>query len=1426
MFNIEGHVEIHVKDAVTGNIIEKREHKNRLSYAAMLAYVEKGGGFGPYVGISSDQTEPRPDDLMIKVYGETLTLIGTTPPSETSPSFSPATVSTPATATFVARFSVPAIGTSRTIWSIFLTGLSYNRLHDSNGIFYNTTMYEPSSSNHGIGFYPNIDYTSKISTPTYSSIESTVTARLKLDIPCIQTDTQVLDVYYRIKFTLPVPNTTGVTDSYLNYIIKRMSGQPSPWYDYVHSNWSNKWPASGQSFSGLQVQPFLPAINDWNEGFKDFIEYGTRWHHVSGVMPSVTRTTEWLVYKHRFGWTEDLTANVGRILGTIHYGGIWTNSTASWHKVLPADVNPNVMIQPIHNHSWNAVSPFIDVDKLAVGQGTIVATNNGWVNKDYPEFYRIQIVADGEPGGTAAYTVFKRNHFGFITNNYQERPEILPWFSAKPVNVFEKNHGVIEHHPKTTTNGYGAELAYGFNALRYDYTSVVTADKSGVQWTSVISPQSYAWDATSSSPLPATYIHQMAVNAPKIWVACRDTGLYVIDKDLNTVVKKSIPGTLDKCYGVAIGYNNSIWAVMDGGIVSSTNGGTTWTVYNSGTSPAFTFVGISDNNWSTVAYIRVDKSHVDSRMLLVRNETAPVLQTTAYVWWSATTPATAGYVGTGAKWLRQHKHLCDVNDQGWWIGGFNNSYNEINSQDLYELTFNSASIVNTGGVLGGEYKGPYGSVIFETLPTGEQCLFLLSFKYDYWGSNTSDVKKVQLLRRYDYAKMALVVHVPPWNNESFYTDYYRNVYLGKGVMIFTKPVQEAEDTAVYIRNQHIMIDVLWDSSLGGPYSKLVWDEYRWNGSSWALNYHAPLTDSSGNANHGERKLFWPNSRYFQGQDSKTGGDGYGSHVIIDNAFASGFNTQMTIAMTVTSSQSTGWAQLFEVASANSTQKFLVSWNTDVNNTIGIWSGVKTEFGLHPTDGSAHRLVITVNGTTVKCYLDGGQLGTTKTIASIPISNIVKATIGASRHAGWAQQFFTGTLTNIQVWNVEWLATDVVFDFANQSSLVSDQGGSPFTPANLKMHFQNTGALAETKICHTASEPLIEGINLAFTAGSIGVSFKSGDYYTFGAVDGVWKDNATTYTGSYSIYSAPMVKDCTDVQSSGVVTILPAISGLLIKDWDGQGLTPPPTVNGSTGRVTFDGKNTGVVSRTVLYGDFEVTFTGLPTTGLPAEMELEFGVGAVGNSYTKSYGKKDFYYHVNQSLTGRFGTKHDISDSNRQGHIWDQNKNPLSTGGYVTTAGTRTDTDVFKFKRVGDTITLYLNGTLVSTTTGVRRKGFSPKMRVIKQTTGSSIQGPLCTVVTSAASLPIAMLGNKINRTGMFDPEFAGIDVDPTMNSVRDVKLNGVPVATKYYAWEYDSLPALPVLNEVIITSNGFVICNPSDNGKTLTATYNYLKHPA
>ena len=83
----------------------------------------------------------------------------------------------------------------------------------------------------------------------------------------------------------------------------------------------------------------------------------------------------------------------------------------------------------------------------------------------------------------------------------------------------------------------------------------------------------------------------------------------------------------------------------------------------------------------------------------------------------------------------------------------------------------------------------------------------------------------------------------------------------------------------------------------------------------------------------------------------------------------------------------------------------------------------------------HRIIVIINGTSAKCFVDGVQLGSTQTMSSsIDLSSATEASIG-SRYNG-ASAFYNGSLSDFQIWDAVWSATDVANDYAKPNEVVS------------------------------------------------------------------------------------------------------------------------------------------------------------------------------------------------------------------------------------------------------------------------------------------------------------------------------------------------------------------------------------------------------
>ena len=108
----------------------------------------------------------------------------------------------------------------------------------------------------------------------------------------------------------------------------------------------------------------------------------------------------------------------------------------------------------------------------------------------------------------------------------------------------------------------------------------------------------------------------------------------------------------------------------------------------------------------------------------------------------------------------------------------------------------------------------------------------------------------------------------------------------------------------------------------------------------------------------------------------------------------------------------------------------------------------------------HRLVITCNGTTISAYSNGALIGTiTDGMASTDSSGSFSST--EAWFTGWGVAYessenygtaLDGMMSDGQVWNVEWSASDVTFDYLNPESLALNNGGTSLTESNLKLWY--------------------------------------------------------------------------------------------------------------------------------------------------------------------------------------------------------------------------------------------------------------------------------------------------------------------------------------------------------------------------------------
>ena len=140
------------------------------------------------------------------------------------------------------------------------------------------------------------------------------------------------------------------------------------------------------------------------------------------------------------------------------------------------------------------------------------------------------------------------------------------------------------------------------------------------------------------------------------------------------------------------------------------------------------------------------------------------------------------------------------------------------------------------------------------------------------------------------------------------------------------------------------------------------------------------------------------------------------------------------------------------------------------------SGSFKSFGVVP-QGVWSRVVVTISGTTAKCFLNGVQLGSNITISNIDLSSATEVKIGAKYDSSPTSvaAAFNGQLSDFQIWNAVWSATDVANDYAKPNEVVSSVptvnlvGYWAMTEGDGKIAYDSSSLLSAEKVSNGTFE---------------------------------------------------------------------------------------------------------------------------------------------------------------------------------------------------------------------------------------------------------------------------------------------------------------------------------------------------------------------
>lgn len=414
---------------------------------------------------------------------------------------------------------------------------------------------------------------------------------------CVQGSAEILDVLYRIEVSYTgLMNAEDPTDYYIQAMFNNQSTSRTAVSNrYVLRNFCST-PVNAPE--GTPLYAFgKGALSDLPAAYNSLTTIGLYDINAQSGVCTITAS--------------ELATN--SIVG-CHIGGTYLYTTDSapmtYHKLLKST---DSKVQNIYSRAAISSSPYSDTPNQALGLGAVTANDNGWLPADnsLASCYRVHITSGGA-SGAAAYRVYKKattQTAGNLWASFALPLSHLNTHSSSSLvitnNQFGANSDVpltlpgagIDPASTTVTVTSDTNVAAFRPIIKYIYPEWITANATGL----VIHDLNYGYelfDSTHTFPFSPTDLTQIVHDSTgNIYAACRNTGLWKITRTplgaTTAVGLLTNASAVDdtKCYGVQVGRNDELWALMGAEMCWSDDSGTTWTVYNESTDPQFLITG-------------------------------------------------------------------------------------------------------------------------------------------------------------------------------------------------------------------------------------------------------------------------------------------------------------------------------------------------------------------------------------------------------------------------------------------------------------------------------------------------------------------------------------------------------------------------------------------------------------------------------------------------------------------------------------------------------------------------------------------------------------------------------------------------------------------------------------------------------------------
>lgn len=718
------------------------------------------------------------------------------------------------------------------------------------------TWYEPVDSVHVKELAQRFDAPASVDRNIYVigiySNSNYMDAAVTLTVPCVQTTSQTLDVFYRIQ--IAYDETYWDTEPDPESIVANPA-ELEAWgrWLFAYANIPIDGAAQGANWADKMNPRWLKST------------IGITSNTISLISAGLASGSEY--FRAGEKWNLPIANSIGKFIGVNYYKSPSSEIPMHGQHILKDTANPTP-IQNVFGHSSVATVPFYDAGTTQGGLGTMVINGDLWTNPDFPKQIKLNVTGTGALT-VGTYQFQMRNVLGFNQNTYENMPQECMGYHYDNRHYTDGFTIPRGNNAVTTTTGESRKTA---TVEKYDEQTIMAAWVDEVMVSNVTTQRGTRFAADTVPSMSLTNVSQIAKNPATgdVYVADRTNGAYKISADLTTVTRFYTATTglagVTGCYGINVTNAGRVWAFFDGGamvygLYYSDDDGASWT---QGT---LSHTEI-DADPSLVTQLIVDPAHADDQLALVY--AGPLVtpkRDLLVAWWDlAGTVAVAGaavqgpvirqiadYEGSLNAAQQPHTQIwadygspityskalrCSPNDGFWCTSHRRLTYNG-SSGYFAQFTFGADTVTNIGSsdVYGNNpHNGGWG-----VDENGNDAFFYISIDGNDDFNNFTTYSKNQIMVR---ANMTYDLHTFIEADPTIDFEKDSIVYLGGGVHLTTihavwnagLPVTFGDAGGVAIVTALPGIPAETTDPTNAVFMNELNPTYGWNGSAWVKGH--------------------------------------------------------------------------------------------------------------------------------------------------------------------------------------------------------------------------------------------------------------------------------------------------------------------------------------------------------------------------------------------------------------------------------------------------------------------------------------------------------------------------------------------------------------------------------------------------------------